>query len=421
MNKYLFLVLKQTNKKIFLAILFLLLLHIIMVSCDDINNLHQKFYDRGEDIYTGVVDSLEAYSGFERVKFNWVINADPRITKTVIYWNNRQDSVVVDVNRTQSGEIAMSYYLSDIEEGNYIFEFVTKDNEGHFSLPKEMVVLIFGESYAKTLKNRNIASIIKQSNGDMLITWDPVINLDIQYTTVKYEIDGIATSIRVENNEMETVLNGLNTGDKIGVSTTYLLENALDELHSPVKEYFMPKFEREINKANFNVVVLSGDNTSVNGGRDLSKIWDGKTASPGILHTIENASGFDFPHHFTFDMGVLAELSRFHIWPRTDVAPFTGHSPRYFEIWATNELKEAPDNQIYWESDEWKSDWELIGDYEITKPVVDEKEVWSSGWEYYVAETIGRVRYIRLIVKEPNWQGSNCVNIGEVTFWGDDL
>ena len=120
-------------------------------------------------------------------------------------------------------------------------------------------------------------------------------------------------------------------------------------------------------------------------------------------------------------MGVLAELSRFHIWPRTDVAPFTGHSPRYFEIWATNELKEAPDNQIYWESDEWKSDWELIGDYEITKPVVDEKEVWSSGWEYYVAETIGRVRYIRLIVKEPNWQGSNCVNIGEVTFWGDDL
>lgn len=392
-----------------------------MVSCDDINNLHQKFYDRGEDIYTGVVDSLEAYSGFERVKFNWVINADPRITKTVIYWNNRQDSVVVDVNRTQSGEIAMSYYLSDIEEGNYIFEFVTKDNEGHFSLPKEMVVLIFGESYAKTLKNRNIASIIKQSNGDMLITWDPVINLDIQYTTVKYEIDGIATSIRVENNEMETVLNGLNTGDKIGVSTTYLLENALDELHSPVKEYFMPKFEREINKANFNVVVLSGDNTSVNGGRDLSKIWDGKTASPGILHTIENASGFDFPHHFTFDMGVLAELSRFHIWPRTDVAPFTGHSPRYFEIWATNELKEAPDNQIYWESDEWKSDWELIGDYEITKPVVDEKEVWSSGWEYYVAETIGRVRYIRLIVKEPNWQGSNCVNIGEVTFWGDDL
>ena len=152
MNKYLFLVLKQTNKKIFLAILFLLLLHIIMVSCDDINNLHQKFYDRGEDIYTGVVDSLEAYSGFERVKFNWVINADPRITKTVIYWNNRQDSVVVDVNRTQSGEIAMSYYLSDIEEGNYIFEFVTKDNEGHFSLPKEMVVLIFSESYAKTLK-----------------------------------------------------------------------------------------------------------------------------------------------------------------------------------------------------------------------------------------------------------------------------
>ena len=60
---------------------------------------------------------------------------------------------------------------------------------------------------------------------------------------MKYEIDGIATSIRVENNEMETVLNGLNTGDKIGVSTTYLLENALDELHSPVKSILCPSLK----------------------------------------------------------------------------------------------------------------------------------------------------------------------------------
>lgn len=57
-------------------------------SCENINDVHEEYLKRGEEIYTGVVDSLEAYPGNERIKFTWMINADPRITKTVIYWND---------------------------------------------------------------------------------------------------------------------------------------------------------------------------------------------------------------------------------------------------------------------------------------------------------------------------------------------
>lgn len=255
----------------------------------------------------------------------------------------------------------------------------------------------------------------------MLLEWDPISSLAIQYVTIKYESNGVEQSVQIENDETETVLTGLDTGDKIRVSTTYLPEDALDELHSPYSEYTMPKLEREINKANFTTVVLAGDNTSVNGVRDLSKIWDGATGNPGILHTVENAAGFNFPHHFTFDMGVLADVSRFRIWPRTDAGAFTGHSPRFFEIWGTDELKKAPDDEGYWKTDDWKADWKLMGDHEIVKPATDLSTVWSAGWEYDVNESIGQVRYIRLVIKSPNWQNSNCINIGEITLWGDDL
>ncbi len=396
-------------------------LFMMMVACDDMNSIHQEYYDRGEDIYTGVVDSIKVHPGYEKVLLEWEINADPRITKVVIYWNQRTDSVLIDVNRTQSGAIQMNHYLENLREGDYTFEFITRDNEGHYSMVQQAAVLIYGESYTQTLRNRNVASIAKQTDGSMLITWDPISNREIQYTTITYTKDGITEFVRIENTDTETSLTELETGDKINIFTTYLPENALETLDSPVREYTLPKLEREINKAKFSIIVLTGDNTSVNNSRDLSRIWDGSPTNPNILHTVENAAGFNFPHHFTFDMGVLAEISRLRIWPRTDAGAFTGHSPRYFEIWGSNELKNASDDETYWKTEAWKEDWKLMGDHEIIRPGSDQAAAWAAGWEYDVNEEIGRVRYIRLVIKNQNWQGSNCVNIGEITLWGDDL
>lgn len=423
MNKNIVSFLRETSLWIFPAVLPLLLLCLV-IGCDDVNSKHQKYYDRGEDIYLGVVDSLKGTSGLEKVRFDWEINSDPRITKTVIYWHQREDSVVVDVNRTQSGALPMTYTLENINEGDYVFEFITRDNEGYYSLPREAIVSVYGESYIQSLRNRMIESIAKQPDGSMLITWGDIASNDIQYATVEYVVNNETKFARVENDEYETILTGIQTGEIISTFTTYQPENALEPMDSPKREYTLPTFEREINKANFAMVLLTGDNISTQSGsdRDLSKIWDGQTANPGILHTQDGDSRFSFPHYFTFDMGVSADISRFRLWPRTDAGAFTGHSPRFFEIWGTNELKKAEDDEAYWTSDDWKADWKMLGDHEIIKPGSEgeQKSVWAAGWEYPV-EIDSRVRYIRLVVKEENWQGSNCVNIGEITLWGDDL
>jgi hypothetical protein len=421
MNKHIISIIKKGTG--YTAVTSLLFLLYMAISCDDINSIHQKYYDRGEDVYTGVIDSLKTYAGYERARFEWEVNADPRITKVVIYWNQRADSVIVDVNRTQSGILPMNYSLENINEGSYIFEFLTRDDEGNHSLAKEATVTVYGDAYVQTLRNRGVSSIEKQLNGDMLITWDAISSRDIQYATIEYTFNGEARSVRVENSDTETRLTEPQTGDVITLYTAYLPENALDVLNSPRRTYTMPKLEREISKSRFAAVVLAGDNTSVNGDRSLSRIWDGAVSNPNILHTVENAAGFSFPHHFTFDMGVSADIARFRIWPRTDAGAFTGHSPRYFEIWGTDELKKDADDESYWKTDAWKADWKIMGDHTILKPTSEDaqKAEWAAGWEYTVSESVGRVRYIRLIMKNSNWQGSNCVNIGEITLWGDDL
>lgn len=237
MNKNIVSICRKAFSKGFLALLPLLSLY-LLVACEDVNSVHQKYFDRGEAIYMGVVDSLKGYSGYEKVTFNWEVNADPRIKRTLIYWNERADSVAVDVNREQSGRLPMSYILN-IAEGDYIFEFITKDDEGHYSMPRELVVKVYGESYVKTLKNREIASIKKQADGSFLITWEDITSSYMKYATVKYELNGEVKSVRVENRESKTVLTGLNTGDKISIITTYLPENALDTLDSQKREYIL--------------------------------------------------------------------------------------------------------------------------------------------------------------------------------------
>lgn len=393
---------------------------IFVMSCDDMNSINQKYYDRGEMIYTGIVDSITVYPGYYKIAFDWQINADPRISKVLIYWNNRADSVVVPVQRTEYKVDSMYYMINDIPEGNYIFEFITRDDEGHRSLFKEATAVVYGEEYCKTLRNRTISSIKKRSDGSMEITWNDVSSSYIQYTIVEYTVNGITQTVRVENSDQTTIISGPKTGETINVSSVYLYENAIDELTAAKRSYVLPRYSAALDKSKFSVVVLPGDNTTNSKNRPLQKIWDGTPKGNNILHTVLNAPEFNFPHYFTFDIGVLAELHSFTIWPRVDVSPFTGHSPESYELWACKELTNTTDTE-YYTSSSWKNDWTMIVSNTITKPLTtdEQKEEWNAGWVSEIQEGLGRFRYLRLIVKS-NWGKENCVNIGEITIVGDD-
>lgn len=226
--------------KVIIKITVLLcLLH--LVACDGMNSLHEKYLEQGEIVYTGVIDSLKTYPGNNRVKFTWEINSDPRISKTVIYWNEHQDSSVVQVKRISPGRLPMETML-DMPEGNYIFEFVTKDNEEHHSMFVEQTVQIYGEKLIETLRNRSIKSISADSDGEATITWFPIDDLTVQYTTVRYTDHSepgnpVRKAIRIENDDTETQLSHVSPGDVIEVTSTHLPNNGLDRIDALPKEY----------------------------------------------------------------------------------------------------------------------------------------------------------------------------------------
>src|SRR5690606_37926740 len=95
----------------------------MLSSCDKMNDIQEEFTSREDQVYLGKVDSIRFYSGFGRAKITWYIGSDPKIDRTIIYWNMRKDSVVKDFIRNTSGVQKDSIILDNLPEGSTLFEF----------------------------------------------------------------------------------------------------------------------------------------------------------------------------------------------------------------------------------------------------------------------------------------------------------
>ena len=99
-----------------------------LVSCSDMNDLHQPYLDQGEHIYAAKVDAVVVRPGNERIQLDLFYTAQ-RIKECVIYWNVRQNSLVKEL--PASGVNGVPVLLEDMPEGTYSFEIVTKDLYGN--------------------------------------------------------------------------------------------------------------------------------------------------------------------------------------------------------------------------------------------------------------------------------------------------
>lgn len=163
-----------------------LLFAIVLSACDDLNEIHQKYLDEKPVSYLGIADELTAYGGEGYVKLTWIQNADPRVVKTVIYWNHRDTSVVKDFVRTTPGAQKDSVFI-DVPEGIYTFEVVNVDEDGGVSLATEAQGRSYGDVYKGALRFRPLKSIErKDAISGVLISWDTQLDKTRIGTEVKY-------------------------------------------------------------------------------------------------------------------------------------------------------------------------------------------------------------------------------------------
>jgi hypothetical protein len=162
-------------------------------------------------------------------------------------------------------------------------------------------------------------------------------------------------------NSVQSSFSFINNMDTTDTDFRVYLKDRYGNMSPPVDFRLRPWFEEEIPKATWQKYVLPSDFYAATESEDrygMEHLWD------GIFTELNNyiyatTIGPEFPHHFTFKLGVTARISRAQIHHRVQDA-YTGSQPKKVELWGSG--SDAPSGDLF------GGDWFLIGRHDSFMP-----------------------------------------------------
>ena len=385
---------------------------ILLSSCTKTTGDAYKKYEKGGEItYPGRADSVLVHAGYNRVQLSIVLGNDPLVTHLRVYWNNQLDSTDVAVKRTNSKD-TVNVVIPNLIEGNYNFTVFTYDNQNHKSVVVNASGIVYGQSYLNSLVNRVLKSVTPSTDGNKIeLSWgEPAageLGVEINYTGQT----GTPRKIVISPKEINTVLPDYQESTVLTYRSLYKPDSTAFETFSPAySSVTLPKFERQLDKSKFALLVLPTDVADGGYGWLQQYLWDEKYNPPGF------ATENKIPCWFTFDSGVLAAISRFKVWQANDRL-YDKESVKTFELYGSNN----PNSDGSWES------WTKIGSYASVKPSglpngqnSDADVAFAkAGEEFKVADGTAKFRYYRFKLLT-NWGNSSFMTMEEFTFYTHD-
>lgn len=214
---------------------------VLNVSCDKMNDIHQKYFDEGERVYLAMPDSAIVYPGSGRVKIAWFVDADPKVETTVIFWNMRQDSIEKKFTRIHDDIQADSIIIdtnmdgTPLAEDSYVFELVNKNIRGERSLTTIVEGRSYGEKYEKSLLNRTVNSILfNGEQGSLNITWNEISPTEAGVRLDYTDVQGVSRTMWVDKSETATSIPNFKLGGQLFYTTFHKpVPEAIDMFQAP--------------------------------------------------------------------------------------------------------------------------------------------------------------------------------------------
>ncbi len=197
---------------------------------------YRDYTESGEIVYPGKVQSLEIFSGHNRVRLIGTLGPDTRVTEMRIFWNDFKDSLVVAV----TDEIKSSGFdeIVSVDEGLQTYTLHTYDENGNKSLPAQEIGVAYGDRYQLLVSNKEVESSFN-TDSSTLIIWKPIdTSTGAQYVSIDYEVEDVAMNQQAPASEDTTELKGLIVTDSIFFHTVYLpREGCIDLFYSDTTKY----------------------------------------------------------------------------------------------------------------------------------------------------------------------------------------
>lgn len=269
-----------------------------MPGCSKMDDSYKQFLDYGQQKYPGRPVVGGVLPGYKRMLLVWQNSSDPKVKKAKIYWNNRSDSMEVNIDPSQQYSVIP---FDDLPEGMYIFEIYTFDDEGNRSVKTEIIGRVYGDFYQSTLLSRPIydATVV---NDSLRISWGGISDTAIQGTEVMYT-DKFNKTQRyfVGKDILVSQLPDFPRGN-IQYRTIYLPSPfALDTFYTPWVNAYIKGERFELPKTGWTATASSYDNRNGRTDRLPEKAIDGNISTTWV-----NLVGTTkYPHTITIDMGTV--------------------------------------------------------------------------------------------------------------------
>ncbi|WP_297095013.1 DUF4998 domain-containing protein [uncultured Draconibacterium sp.] len=279
----------------------------ILLSCSDMNDVHDQYLRDGEIIYIGRVDSAKVFAGNERFDLRYWIT-DPRAKELKIYWDEKRDSVVVPIPEHLASE-SIDVSVGDetpMTEGSYTFQLVSNDKDGLTSVVFDQIGNVYGSMFQSTLVQRFVKETsYNADNNQLIITWgDPMSVRDIGVEMTYFEGDEEKVIEILNEDGTQTVIDDYNIEKGATFRTMYLPEEGA------IDTFFTASSSVEIiqNVALKKIVTAS---SFLREGFEGSNAVDGVISSASRWITVSDAG---LEHWIEIDLGREYSLTSFKVY-----------------------------------------------------------------------------------------------------------
>lgn len=354
-----------------LSILLLLFAGFILKSCTGMDEVYKEFI-KPEIIYVGAADSLKVFPGNGRLIINFELT-DPSITRATFYWNNKSDSMKINISMEKTREI-IDAEIKDLAEGTYSFDVITYDEKGNSSIKATVVGNVYGEKFASSLLDTPVkgAYVNDADQTQVDVDWGnpdaTAIGMEILY--INSSDEELFKYTPVVAGMPSTILSDHKSGTNFRYRTLFLPEeNAIDTFYTDYRSTRVKGVASEYNRS---LWTATGEYDKGN-PRPPQNLLDGKVNT--VWHMDKNLK---YPHIATIDMKQLNTLSGFYFYQRE---PLDG---------AVNliEIKTSKDGAV----------WKTLGEFNLAS---------KTGKQYIELNDDVECQYIEVIVKSDHKGGSN--------------
>jgi hypothetical protein len=424
-------------------IIVCLMLCLGFAACDGMTDNYMPYFENGEIIYPEKASNVVARPGKHRVELSWLIKSDPFVSAGIIYWNSRNDSIEMTIDKADLG-VKQRILIENLAEETYNFEMYTFDNYGNRSVGAEVVAAAYGDRYRLSITNRSMSNMTVNEDGSVDITWDTAPEGMVSQDLVYRDADGTDQLVAVPAADRKTLLpsydftqSGLLTYGVFLPDTaaidTFRTEAAMVKVERVLKE-------KEVDRLGFRLFELPGDySVNFNASSTVDLIWknSGCIDSGTFISAYADGAvpGHPLPQWFTIDMGKAFDLTKIILYQRGSAASagkkrlYAGGNLREFEVWGAT----APDET--WNPDEHGGDfgptWTLLKSCYVVRPSgdvvptgstrsdnTDDDVLAAINGHEYLFDTTQPVRYLR-IKGISNWDSAKrgFVNISAIRLW----